>query len=239
MTIMFMSLERYVAIRYPVISRPLLTGRHVMTVIVVIWAVSAAIMVPLAVMRRLHRVSLRDDGTAFDDTLVFCYETWPSRRSRRVFDVSLFVFIYVIPGTVVACSYAATGRRLLSRDQSLGGGSDRQQDAGHRRLMAGRRRVALMLLLVAGLFAASWLPYYTVTLYVAFAKKPSAAADAGLAAMHFALLLGHSHSAQNPVIYWASNRSFRRGVVDVLRCRRQVMTPKGSRQVSESLERFV
>ena len=36
------------------------------------------------------------------------------------------------------------------------------------RIMAARRRVARMLWVIAGLFAVSWLPYHTVSLYLNF-----------------------------------------------------------------------
>jgi len=55
----------------------------------------------------------------------------------------------------------STGRRLLTADKLL----KRQSSvmSSHvGRMMAGRRRVARMLLLVAVLFALSWLPYHAV-----------------------------------------------------------------------------
>ena len=41
-----------------------------------------------------------------------------------------------------------------------------------------------------------------------------------LAALSFALLLGHSHSAQNPILYCIMNASFKRGMLAVMKCRR-------------------
>jgi len=46
--------------------------------------------------------------------VVCCVQAWPTRRARQAFDVALCVFIYVVPGLVVAASYIATGRTLLS-----------------------------------------------------------------------------------------------------------------------------
>lgn len=221
---MFLSLERYVAIQHPVRSRRLFTVGHVIAVVGVIWCVSAAIMVPLAVIRRLQHVTLSDG-----ELLSICLEDWPPRHSRRIFDVLLFLFIYAVPGTVVTCCYLSTGRRLLSRDKSLG-----HQDTGvQHKLMAGRRRIAWMLVLVAILFAASWLPYHTVTLYVDFVRRSEQGAS--LAALPFTLLLGHSHSAQNPILYWVMNRPFRRGVAAVMRCRKPDLTSEMTHQVSRFL----
>lgn len=221
LTIMFLSLERYVAIQHPVRSRRLFTVCHVIAVVGVIWCVSAAIMAPLAFIRRLHHVTLSDG-----ELLSVCIEDWPSRHSRRIFDVLLVLFIYAVPGLVVSCCYLSTGRRLLSRDKSLG-----HQDTGvQHKLMAGRRRIALMLALVAVFFAVSWLPYHTVSLYVDFVRRSEQGAS--LAALPFTLLLGHSHSAQNPILYWVMNRPFRRGVAAVMRCRTPDVTSEFNQQVS-------
>lgn len=218
---MFLSLERYVAIQHPVRSRRLFTVCHVIAVVGVIWCVSAAIMAPLAFIRRLHHVTLSDG-----ELLSVCIEDWPSRHSRRIFDVLLVLFMYAVPGLVVSCCYLSTGRRLLSRDKSLG-----HQDTGvQHKLMAGRRRIALMLALVAVLFAVSWLPYHTVSLYVDFVRRSEQGAS--LAALPFTLLLGHSHSAQNPILYWVMNRPFRRGVAAVMRCRTPDVTSEFNQQVS-------
>jgi len=58
-----------------------------------------------------------------------------------VFDVFIFVFIYVVPGVVVVVSYTLTGSRLLTADQSLrrqqwpagGAADDCELPSSHRR----------------------------------------------------------------------------------------------------------
>lgn len=58
-----------------------------------------------------------------------------------------------------------------------------------------RRRLANMLVAVAVAFAACWAPHVLVTFLPTVPARVS----------QFALLLGHAHSALNPVVYWALN----------------------------------
>jgi len=84
--------------------------------------------------------------------------------------------------------------------------------------MAGRRRVARMLWVVAGLFAVSWLPYHAVSLYLNFVSDND---TVSLTVLSVALLLGHSQSAQNPIVYCIMSSTFKHAMTSALRCRRQ------------------
>ena len=205
LTITALSLDRYIAIRHPVRSRTISTTSHARRIIVCIWIISCGIMIPLLVVRTLN---VQKDII----TMGFCHENWPGPSSRKIYDVILFIFIYVIPGTVVVVSYSATGCHLMTANRDLTRTDSEVSQL--QKMVAGRRRVAKMLLVLAILFALSWLPYYTIMLYTDFNNTKGAS----LTALSFALLLEHSHSAQNPVIYCIMNSSFKRGMLLLLRC---------------------
>ena len=210
LTIVALSLDRYLAINHPVKSRRLSTPSNVRLVICGIWLLSILSMLPLCMVRVLEEHPLSKRGR-----IVFCHEKWASSRLRNVFDVFVVVFIYVIPGAVVIALYSATGRHLLKSGNTL-----RRQDSAvtsSGRVMAGRKRVARMLLTLAAMFALSWMPYHLVILYMDFVQRTFQ--DSSLVALSFALLVGHSHSAQNPIVYCIMNTSFRRGVLKTLQCK--------------------
>ena len=163
-------------------------------------------MIPLLIVRTLNV----QEGIV---TIAFCHENWPGSSSRKIYDIILFVFIYVIPGSVVVVSYSATGCHLMTATRNLT--RTNSEVTQSYKVMAGRRRVAKMLLVLAILFALSWLPYYTIMLYTDFNNTK----DASLTGLSFALLLGHSHSAQNPVIYCFMNSSFKTGMLTLLKCK--------------------
>ena len=75
-----------------------------------------------------------------------------------------------------------------------------------------------MLWVVAGLFAVSWLPYHAVSLYLNFVSDNDTVL---LTVLSVALLLGHSQSAQNPIVYCVMSSAFKHAMASVLRCSRQ------------------
>lgn len=81
-----------------------------------------------------------------------------------------------------------------------------------------RRRLAKVLVALAGVFVACWLPYAAALLYTNWFFSPTQGGDGnedeGVGSRHVVLrlatvaafLLGHAHSAVNPVVYWWLNR---------------------------------
>ena len=191
-----------------------MTASNVRIVILSIWILSLLTMLPLCLVRTITEHPLSQGGV-----IMFCIEQWPSHRLHKSFDVFIFVFIYVVPGAIVIGLYSSTGCHLLKSDMSL-----RRQDSNvssAANMMAGRRRVAKMLLILAAIFALSWMPYHIIILYMDFIQ--SEYMDKTLVILYFSLLVGHSHSAQNPIVYCLMNNSFRRGLISILKCRCHLM----------------
>ena len=89
----------------------------------------------------------------------------------------------------------------------------------HRFNPEGRRRLALMLLMVAALFLLSWLPYtiYNLCLdFFVFTGDPVTSVTFA----YVVLVIGHSHCAQNPILYCILNRPFKRRLAKMFGCRR-------------------
>jgi hypothetical protein len=210
LTILALSLERFLIIRHPVLSRRIASQkRHVLLTIVLIWIISCGVMLPILIVRgiTIHPMSTEEK------TILYCHEQWTSMQHRQAFDIFLFIFIYIVPGGVVVSLHSASGCHLISGSQVL----HRQGSVPHgEKVVASRRRVARMLLLLALLFAASWMPYHIVILYMDF--TPSA--HHHVLPLSLSLLLGHSNSSQNPLIYCLMNTSFRNGMKDLLSCRK-------------------
>ncbi|CAH0551859.1 unnamed protein product [Brassicogethes aeneus] len=116
-------------------------------------------------------------------------------------------------------------QRLLQTDQSTAGMHrdvllknfpSNQQTEVKNRVVRSRKRVAIILLLLAFVFAACWLPYHIINLLM----------DTGLyhgshsaSLQQYLLLLGHANSALNPVIYCALSKKFRSSIKDIFYCR--------------------
>lgn len=78
--------------------------------------------------------------------------------------------------------------------------------------MRSRRRVACILLLLAIVFAVCWLPYHIMNLVVNLNDYEYETATSYL------LLLGHTNSALNPIIYCVLSKKFRSSTAKLLNC---------------------
>ena len=212
LTIMALSFERFLVIRHPVLSRRITSQKsHILLTIVLIWFISCGVMLPIGIVRGITVHPLSTD----EQTITVCHEKWRTMQQRQALDIFLFIFIYVVPGAVVVGLHSASGCHLVSGSIVL----HRQGSVLHSdKLVASRRRVARMLLLLALLFAGSWMPYHIVTLYMDF--TPSA--HSHHLPLSLSLLLGHSNSAQNPIIYCLMHNSFRNSVRDLMICNKPV-----------------
>lgn len=72
-----------------------------------------------------------------------------------------------------------------------------------RQSLHSRRRLAIMLVVLVIVFASCWLPYVVLMIY-----SVNNVANTTLipTLLPFCLLLGHTHSAINPIVYWLLNR---------------------------------
>lgn len=82
------------------------------------------------------------------------------------------------------------------------------------RVIRGRKRVAIILLLLAFVFTLCWLPIHIINLLedIGELKRNSLSTKT---AKKYLLLLGHANSALNPVIYCALSRKFRDSIKDL------------------------
>ena len=222
-TIMILSVDRYLAIRHPMTFRIICASQHAWKIITSIWILSFLIMIPMILVRKLELLDLMQN-----QTLYFCTENWALPLHRQVYDGLLVVFMFIMPGCFVAASYCRIGCQLwrdkdvLYRTDSAHG--KRQAE----RVMSGRRKVARILIIVAVLFAVCWMPYHVLALYIDFQNSTK---EVSLNALPFTILLGHSNSALNPVLYCFMNKSFRRCTLTLFRCKSR-QKPKGITPVS-------
>ncbi|CAH1775589.1 unnamed protein product [Owenia fusiformis] len=212
LTITSLSIDRYLAIRHPMTARRFCKTTYAKRLLPLLWGASCAIMVPLIVVREVVFVHI------FDDSLPYCNEEWKSTRDRQLYDVFILIILFLIPGFIITTSYLKMGCHLWSEGRDLH--TDRSFAHGSQiaTVMAGRRRVARMLIVLTVIFAITWLPYNIVTVYINFVDKKKA--EPSLLVLPFTLWLAHAHSAFNPILYCFMNRNFRRGLRKLFRCRR-------------------
>ena len=223
-TITALSVDRYLAIRHPMTFRAFSSGHHAWKVVLIIWLLSFCSMIPLILVRQLQVMDIIPT-----DLYYFCNEIWPYSMHRQIYDGILFICLFIIPGCFVTTSYCRIGCQLWIEEHTL-----YHTDSAHgrrqaERVMIGRRRVARMLIIVALLFAVCWIPYHLLAFYIDFTKLPHQTA---LKVLPFTILLGHSNSAINPILYCFMHRNFRKCLFKHTLCCRKKPRWKLERHVS-------
>ena len=241
-TITAMSLDRCLAILYPVKFRNLRTKRNVRSLIVIVWLTSFLLMIPLLIVNKTKTQTIVNTLE-----LITCVEEWNSVSQRRAYDFSLLFIVCLIPAQIVFVSYVLMGKRLWVTDSTLKvngssknthcssrGGSDR--DGAYDTVRASRRRTAKMCIIVSIVFVVCWLPYYTVNIYLDF-KREKGAIDM----VYWGLFIGHLHCITNPILYCFMHKTFRYCVKRMLPCwkRSFIRTPSGYGTVRESRSQSV
>ncbi|XP_076239430.1 orexin/Hypocretin receptor type 1-like [Calliopsis andreniformis] len=237
-TITAMSIDRYLAIRNPIVFRRVFKGKSTVPVIVGLWMVALIIFAPVLRVMTLYNPATEVSNITFHGSWAKMgnfsqntshvsrlppafYICSPSGRSdirAHLFGVVCFVLVYAIPGFVVVLSYSMMGRTLCSRRppfdcDSVGGSASSQQSF---RLVRERRRIAWILMLLAVLFALCWLPYNVLMLLIDLGAVGEGTIITNC--VSYCLFLGHANSALNPVVYCFMTRKFRRSVSEIL-CR--------------------
>lgn len=206
-TITALSLDRFLAIRYPMLLRRRNPAIFVKVSLLLVWLLAALLMVPMGLVKRVTHIVTELPTQNF--TVKYCEEVWASRSGRHTYALLVLVFIYVVPGIAMTSLYVVMGRRLWVSERDVARHGSCTSAAGSP--VSGRRRVAQMSVVVAVVFAACWLPYYSFSTILDLTG--GIARGIPLDGLYFALLLGHANCAINPVLYCFMGRTFRKSML--------------------------
>lgn len=100
-TLLCMAIERYRAVVTPFKCKP--TSRFIIKVIVVAWAMSFLLVTPYTLILKM------ENGK--------CVEDWPSRDHVRIYTVSVFSVLYLLPLTLITIFYTRIGLYVQTEAQ--------------------------------------------------------------------------------------------------------------------------
>ena len=143
-----------------------------------------------------------------------CGEDWPSAAAQSGFFLgAVFLCCYLIPLIFICVCYLLIGIKVWKRNVAGIRGSQAEKNIQARKI-----RIVRMLIVVALLFAVSWLPLYAIRLRALFGPK--------LTGKHWYVLrtyfiplaqwLGASNSCVNPFIYCYFSEQFRKYMLQLL-----------------------
>ncbi|XP_004394367.1 PREDICTED: galanin receptor type 2 [Odobenus rosmarus divergens] len=188
-TLAAVSLDRYLAIRYPLHSRELRTPRNALAAIGLIWGLSLLFSGPYLSYYRQSQLA----------NLTVCHPAWSAPR-RRAMDLCTFVFSYLLPMLVLGLTYARTLRYLWRTVDPVAAGSSARR---------AKRKVTRMIITVAALFCLCWMPHHALILCVWFGRFPLTPATYALRILSH--LVSYANSCVNPIVYALVSKHFRKG----------------------------
>nr|XP_004566002.1 galanin receptor type 2 [Maylandia zebra] len=195
-TLTAVSLDRYLAICYPLRSREMRTPKNALTSIGLLWALALVFSGPY--LSYFSQMDLA--GT------VVCIPTWES-KPRIIMDMCTFVFGYLVPVLVLGLTYARTIRYLWT---SVGPLKDMSESR------RAKWKVSKMIIIVAALFCLCWLPHHLVILCMWVGRFPLNYTTYVLRILsHF---VAYANSCLNPIVYALVSKHFRKGFRKVFSC---------------------
>lgn len=193
-----MSVDRYISLQYPSRARRTPTSKQSLSLVLAMWVVAAIFMTPQIFIREIDIF----DDVPFIRPLPFCIETWPEDRDRITYGAFLLFVIFILPAFTIGICYGNVGKALFTTEKHQRVNSD-----GTRQRLAPLKKAARLVIILICVFMICWLPYNTISTLADLSE------DALLTqALPFVLLLGHAHSAINPLLYWSLNKRFRESV---------------------------
>ncbi|XP_066292603.1 QRFP-like peptide receptor [Branchiostoma lanceolatum] len=220
LTLTVVSLDRYMAICYPLRAKVLSTKSRVKRSVLATWLVSAFIMLPIAIF---SEIEVKNIVYPVQVDLVLCTEKWPSTAAKKGYDLGLFAVLLVLPLGTMCVTYRKIALKLWRRDsvfQKRQGEHCRMNSKSN--VMHGRRRVVTVFMALTAFFALSWLPYFCLVLWFDF-HDPSDLVSAQEAAgvFPFLLCLGIANSAIDPICYCISDRTVRKFMRGLRECTKE------------------
>ncbi|KAM8991740.1 galanin receptor type 2 [Ara ararauna] len=188
-TLATVSLDRYLAIRYPLHSRELRTPRNALTAICFIWGLSFIFSGPYLSYYEEFQLA----------NLTVCHPIWEISQ-RKVMDVCTFIFSYILPVLILSLTYVRTIHYLWRSVDPL-------QDMAEAK--KAKRKVTRMIIIVAVLFCLCWLPHHLLILCVWFGYFPLNHATYVLRILSH--LISYANSCVNPIVYALVSKHFRKG----------------------------
>ena len=194
---------------YP--KQNIITQKTAFMIIAILWLVPMVIMIPWLLTQTLRVYS---DGPL---TMTVCQPVWDPKRPelrKGFFLGAVFLTCYLIPLLVIIVFYSLIGLKVWKRNVSGIRGSQAEKNIQRHKI-----RIVRMLLVVAALFALSWIPLYIIRLRTIFGPPTDVQTRRLLRnyIIPVAQWMGSANSCVNPFIYCYFSEQFRKYIKELLR----------------------
>ncbi|XP_017082898.2 RYamide receptor [Drosophila eugracilis] len=203
-TLVAISVDRYIAIMFPL--RPRITKRYAALIISGVWVIALATALPIPIVSGLE-IPMSPWHEKCERYI--CREIWPSRTQEYYYTLSLFALQFVVPLGVLIFTYTRIAIRVWGKRPP-----GEAENARDQRMARSKRKMVKMMLTVVIVFTICWLPFNILQLLL---NDEEFARWDPLPYVWFAFhWLAMSHSCYNPVIYCYMNARFRSGFLEIM-----------------------
>lgn len=214
------SINRYFAIHIPLRAKILFSRSRVHVMLASIWILSFGTSIPLLLVKTVTSFGVPEVYIARS-----CVENWGSDLLRHIYNVVIFLMLFLCPLILISILYLKISMALWSKNTDLYDSSRKQLFMSPQvdRLLLQRRKTVRTLVLLVFLFACSWLPYYVVNAWLDFNVKGDHVGFVIRMVYPLVQLVGLSNSSVNPILYCFLSKGFRRAFKNMC-CRRTART---------------
>ncbi len=183
-----------------------------------IWIISLLMASPLLIFNIRHLVEI--DGVVLYHV---CVEQGDLHFEKAAYSIASMVFQYIVPIVIVTVAHARICNKLKYRmvnqnvTQVSGVNSPFQKRKNEREARR-KRKTNMLLVMIAVMFIASWLPLNVFNIIADFNSKLLTRIDENNLIFPICHLLVLSSACTNPVLYGWLNDNFRKEFVSVLCC---------------------
>ncbi|XP_794754.1 D(2) dopamine receptor-like [Strongylocentrotus purpuratus] len=203
--LMSISVERYIAVVYPLHFKRLITRRRISTLIVIIWF--------LSILTQLFTFFAHTVDT-FTNT---CKDRYINRLTQIIVAFCWFCLILVVPSLTMLITQVLIARKLSDRSNQFRGMTNspngKQTPSFH---IVARNRVLKMMLVVILIYLVCWTPNQIAYLGYNIGWVPESYLNSPVHSM--LTFLGFYNSCANPIIYAARYPEFREALKEMLSC---------------------
>jgi hypothetical protein len=208
-TLIAMSVDRYIAIIYPL--QPKLTRKQCHKLIAGVWAFSIIFSSPIFFEMHIRHVCFHRNSKEHSQTICQTNGLYPSIQT--IYNVATLTIIYLIPLCVLSIVYIRLGWQL--NQSRAPGEAHSERDA---KIKKSKQKVIKMCFIVVFMFGVCWFP---MQLYINILRPylDQIFDEKYVAHFYFAFhLMAMSNSCVNPFIYAFMSSKFRAGYLHYWRC---------------------
>ncbi|XP_077866182.1 somatostatin receptor type 2-like [Saccoglossus kowalevskii] len=208
-TLSVMSIDRFFAVVFPVKSLGYRSDMCAKSIIIVIWAVSLTVALPLFIFTHESEV-------AFGDFVIRFCQNKMSFKAQTAYTTTVFILAFPIPFVLITFCYLSITSTLLHTDNNnpLPQSTDSKKS---------KRRVARMVLIIVICFFLCWLPFW-IFIMLSYYSVPIEQNTGKVIAVLF-ISLTYVNSCLNPVLYTFLSENFRKNVKKAFKCCSRKVSP--------------